>query len=93
MWKILKGKIILFDAIVPTDMIYNRNTDKHQIYSIREKKPTGKRQLKFQLSQTRNKYPEYLRNIETHSHFKTAFYESKLESYTTSTLNFAPHMF
>ena len=79
---------VIHKLIIPTDMIHNRNTNKHQFYT-REKK----RQLKFQLSQTRNKYPEYLRNIETHSHFKTAFYESKLESYTTSTLNFAPHMF
>ena len=51
------------------------------------------RQLKCEPSQTWNKYPEYLRNTETHSQFKTAFYELKLESYTTSTLNFAPNMF
>ena len=75
-------------------MIHNRNTrNKRQIYSKREKKPTGKRQLKCQPSQTWNKCPEYLENTETHSKFKTAFYESKRESYTTSTLKFAPHMF
>ena len=84
MWKILKGKIIRFDAIIPTNMNHNRNTrNKPHIYSIREKKPIGKLQLKFQLSQTQDKYPEYLRSTKTHSQFKTAFYESKLQSDTT----------
>ena len=85
---------VLHKLIIPTDRIHTRNTrKKHQVYSIREKKPIGKRQLKCEPSQTWNKYPEYLRNTETHSQFKTAFYELKLESYTTSTLNFAPNMF
>ena len=64
---------------IPTDMIHNRKTrNKRQIYSIREKKPTEKRQLKCQPSKTWNKYPEYLKSTETNSKFKTAFYESKL---------------
>ena len=85
---------VLHKLIIPTDRIHTRNTrKKHQVYSIREKKPIGKRQFKCEPSQTWKKYPEYLRNTETHSQFKTAFYELKLESYTTSTLNFAPNMF
>ena len=59
----------------------------------KREKTIGKRQLKCEPSQTWNKYPEYFRSTETHSQFKTAFYELKLESYTSSTLNFAPNMF
>ena len=85
---------VLHKLIIPTDTIHTRNTrHKHQVYSKREKKPIGKRQLKCQPSQTWNNYPEYIRSTETHGQFKTAFYEWKLESYTSSTLNFAPNMF
>ena len=59
---------VLHNLIIPTDMTHNRNTrHKHQIYSIREKKPIGKRQLKCQPSQTWNN----LRGTKTHSQFKT----------------------
>ena len=85
---------VLHKLIIPTDTIHTRNTrHKHQVYSKRDKKPIGKRQLKCQPSQTWNNYPEYIRSTETHGQFKTAFYEWKLESYTSSTLNFAPNMF
>ena len=85
---------VLHKLIIPTDTIHTRNTrHKHQVYSKREKKPIGKRQLKCQPSQTWNNYPEYIRSTETHDQFKTAFYEWKLEIYTSSTLNFAPNIF
>ena len=49
-------------------------------------------ELKSQPLQNWNSYPEYLKNTETHSQFKKAFYEWKLEGYS-STLNIAPSMF
>ena len=52
-----------------------------------------KRQLKFQPSETLNSYPIYIKTAQTHSQFKTAFYEWKLDGYSNSTLNFAPNMF
>ena len=85
---------VLHKLIIPTERIHTRNTrNKHQVYSKREKKPIGKRQLKCHPSQNWNNYPEYLRTTETHSQFKKAFYEWKLEGYSSSTLNFAPSMF
>ena len=53
----------------------------------------GKKVKRCQPSQTWNNYPEYIRSTETYGQFKTDFYELKLESYTSSTLNFAPNMF
>ena len=65
---------------------------KFQIYSKKAKKSIGKRQLKCQPSQIWNKYPNYIKDTETHSEFKLAFFEWKLESYASSTLNFAQNM-
>ena len=80
--------------IVRMDSIHTRNTrNKHQVYSKKENKAIGKRQLKCQPSKTWNSYPIYIKTTETHSQFKTAFYEWKLDGYTSSTLNFAPNMF
>lgn len=76
------------------DSIHTRNTrNKLQVYSKKENKAIGKRQLKCQPSKTWNSYPTYIKTTETHSQFKTAFYEWKLDGYTSSTLNFAPNMF
>ena len=84
---------VLKKLIIPTNTVHNRITrNRYQIYSKREKKAIGKRQLKCQPSQTWNKYPEYIKCTETHSQFKSAFFEWKLESYCDSTLNFAKNM-
>ena len=84
---------VLQKLIVPTNTIHNRNTrNRFQIYSKREKRPIGKRQIKCKPSQNWNNYPEYIRLTQTHSQFKTAFFEWKLESYCNSTLNFAQNM-
>ena len=70
--------------IVRMDSIHTRNTrNKHQVYSKKENKAIGKRQLKCQPSKTWNSYPIYIKTTETHSQFKTAFYEWKLDGYTT----------
>ena len=84
----------LQNLIIPINTIHRQNTrNKHQIYSKKENKSIGKRQLKCQPSQTWNKYPSYMKDTQTHSQFKTAFYEWKIEGYADSTLNFAPNMF
>ena len=85
---------VLRSLIVPTNTVHSRNTrHKYQIYSKQEKKSIGKRQLKCLPSRTWNKYPDYMKFTKTHSQFKTAFFEWKLESYGNSTLNFGQNMF
>ena len=80
--------------IIPIDRVHSCNTrKKHQIYSKKANKSIGKRQIKCQTSQTWNNYPDYIKSTQTHSQFKTAFYEWKLDGYDESTLNFAPNMF
>ena len=80
--------------IVKMNSVHTRNTrHKHQVYSKNEKRAIGRRQLKCQPSKTWNNYPNYIKSTETHSQFKTAFYEWKLDGYSSSTLNFAPNMF
>ena len=60
--------------------IHTRDTrNKHQIYNKKAKRAIGKRQLKSQPSQTCNTYPNLIKSSETHSEFKKAFYEWKLE--------------
>ena len=84
----------LQSRIIPMQSVHSRNTrNKYQVYSQKEKNSIGKRQLKCQPSNTWNKYPSYIKTTETHSQFKTAFYEWKLESYNESSLNFAPNMY
>ena len=84
----------LSKLIVPTNKIHTQNTrHRNQIYHKKEKIAIGKRQLKCQPSLQWNMYPNYIKSTETHSEFKTAFYEWKLEGYSESTLNFAPNMF
>ena len=80
--------------IVKMNSVHTRNTrHKHQVYSKNEKRAIGRRQLKCQPSKTWNNYPNYIKSTETRSQFKTAFYEWKLDGYSSSTLNFAPNMF
>ena len=45
--------------------IKHQESNKHQVYSKKEKKPIGKRQLKWQPSQNWNNYLEYIRITET----------------------------
>ena len=57
---------VLQKLIVPTNTIHNRNTrNRFQIYSKREKRPIGKRQIKCKPSQNWNNYPEYIRLTQT----------------------------
>ena len=80
--------------IVKMDTIHTRTTrNKHQVYSKNENRAIGKRQLKCQPSKTWNSYPIYMKTTQTHSQFKTAFYEWKLDGYSSTTLNFAPNIF
>ena len=76
---------------VKMDSIHIRTTrNKHQVYSRKENRAFGKQQLKCQPSKTWNSYSIYMKTTQTHSQFKIAFYEWKLDEYTSSTLNFAP---
>ena len=57
--------------IVKMDSIHTRTTrNKHQVYSKKENRTIGKRQLKCQLSKTWNSYPIYMKTTQTHSQFK-----------------------
>ena len=83
-----------YKRTVKTDSIHTRSTrNKHQVYSKKDNRAIGKRQLKCQPSKTLNSYPIYMKTTQTRSQFKTAFYKWKLDGYSSGTLNFAPNMF
>ena len=56
---------------------YQTRTNYH-LYVEREKRSSGKYQLKYQPSDNWNKLPQEIRQQPTHSQFKTALYEWKL---------------
>ena len=100
---LLTGTPILpetFDKlIVRINSIHTLNIrNKHQVYSKNENRAIGKRQkvptIK-NLEQLPKLHKEYhvFESTEPNSQFKTAFYEWKLDEYSSSTLNFAPNMF
>ena len=90
-WSLISHLILHYFYERVNYLIITRN--KRQVYNKIENRAIGKRQLKCEPSKTWNSYRIYIKTTKTHSQFKTAFYEWKLDGYTSSTLNFAPNMF
>ena len=61
------------------------------VYEVKPRRPIDRRLLKCNASNKWNKLPKSIILQETHSKFYK-FYNSKLNSYKESTLNFAPNL-
>ena len=81
--------------ILRTDNLHSHSTrNRSLINRVREKQNgSGSRQIKCQPSKKFNHLPTAIQTCQSHSSFKTLFYDWKLSSYEDSVLNFAPNMF
>ena len=73
---------VLKKVIVPVKNIHTHNT-RHQnlIYEVKARRPIGNRLLKCSASKKWNNLPKTITLLDTHSEFKSEFYDLKLSSY------------
>ena len=80
--------------IIHYPYLHKHNTrNQNTIYEVKPRHPIGNRLLVCNASRDWNSLPTNLTQQPTHGEYKNDFYNSKLPSYTDSTLNFAPNMF